>query len=243
MAPFDRDALISHSLDYELAKNRVTLFHRHTALEEAIDWLRAHGYEIVRMDASTWTTAADLHRDFARGFDFPDYYGANMAALNDCLSDVAAGAYGSSPDATGLALVLTGYDDFAKRHHEVAQATLDVVAENALSAMRFGHRLFCLVQSDDPKPVDASWNSLDRDDVLVRTLAELVMDMAWFFESCDDSVVDPDDAVKQMEWISHKLGTLPTEARTRLIALIDERAESEPELREFLQSLAENSGL
>ncbi|WP_083959106.1 hypothetical protein [Herbidospora mongoliensis] len=86
---------------------------------------------------------------------------------------------------------------------------------------------------------------MQRDDELVRTLAELVVDMTWFLESCDDTVVNPDDAVKQMEWISHKLGTLPAEDQSRLIALIRERAESEPEphFRTFLETFAENSGL
>ncbi len=69
--------------------------------------------------------------------------------------------------------------------------------------------------------------------------------MTWFFDSGDDSVVDLDAAVKQMEWMSHKLSTLPAEDRSRLIALVDERAESEsdPEFREFLSSFAETSGL
>ncbi|TKK90839.1 hypothetical protein FDA94_03495 [Herbidospora galbida] len=82
-------------------------------------------------------------------------------------------------------------------------------------------------------------------DALVRTLAELIVDLTWFLESCDDTVVNPDDAVKQLEWISHKLGALPTEDRLRLITIIRERAQSEtePEFRAFLVTFAATSGL
>ncbi|MGP4094286.1 hypothetical protein [Nonomuraea sp. KM90] len=83
------------------------------------------------------------------------------------------------------------------------------------------------------------------DGALVRTLAELVMDLAWFLEGSDDEVVDPDDAVKQLEWISYRLCQLSAGDRSKLIALIRERAESEsdPAFREFLQESPEALGL
>ncbi|MEU4572187.1 hypothetical protein ACBI99_14395 [Nonomuraea sp. ATR24] len=83
------------------------------------------------------------------------------------------------------------------------------------------------------------------DETLVRNLAGLVVDLAWFLESADDSVVDPDDALEQLEWMSHRFSQLPAEDRLRLIALIRERAESEsePEFREFLKAFPEASGL
>ncbi|MGI5491472.1 barstar family protein [Microtetraspora malaysiensis] len=169
MAAFDHDAHLTHQVDYRLmAGGFVTLFWRQTILEETIDWLIAHGYEVVRLDASGWMGEADLHRDFARSLDFPSYYGRNLNALNDCLSDVAVCDYGTSPEATGLVLVLTGYDKFAVRCPEVAQLALDVIADNSRSAILVGHRMCCLVQSDDPnivfKPVGATaveWNSAE----------------------------------------------------------------------------------
>ncbi|PZG07581.1 hypothetical protein [Nonomuraea aridisoli] len=80
---------------------------------------------------------------------------------------------------------------------------------------------------------------------LVRTLAELLTDVAWFLESADDSAVHPDDAVKQLESMSHRLGLLPSEDRLTLVALIHERAESEaePGFREFLKTFPEAVGL
>ena len=45
---------------------------------------------------------------------FPGYFGRNLAALNDCMSDVASGDYGWDGDAdTGLVIVLRAFDAFA----------------------------------------------------------------------------------------------------------------------------------
>ncbi|GAA1273698.1 hypothetical protein Psi02_04470 [Planotetraspora silvatica] len=151
-----------------MAGSFVTLFWRRSVLDETIGWLLAHGYQVIHFDASVWLTEDDLHRDFATALDFPDYYGGVLAALNDCLSDVAFCEYGARPDATGLVLVLTGYDKFTERLPEVAEKTLDIITGNAQTAMLVGHRMFCLVQSDDPRisfgPLGATyagWNAAE----------------------------------------------------------------------------------
>jgi len=109
-----------------------------------------------------------MHRALAAALGFPDYYGNNLEALNDCLGDVAAGEYGAPSDATGLVLVLMGFDTFAASHRSSAQALLDIFAGQARNAALFGHRMFCLVQSGDPKltfePVGAmsvEWNDAE----------------------------------------------------------------------------------
>src|SRR4051794_7204439 len=105
MAVFDRDARLTHPLDYRLmADSFVTLFWRQSILDETIEWLLAHGYQVLRFDASDWLKEDDLHRDFAAALDFPDYYGGVLAALNDCLRDVAFCDYGARPEAAGLVL-------------------------------------------------------------------------------------------------------------------------------------------
>ena len=44
---------------------------------------------------------------------FPDYYGRNLNAFDDCMRDVVTQDFGWAPDTTGLALAFTGYDAFA----------------------------------------------------------------------------------------------------------------------------------
>jgi hypothetical protein len=53
--------------------------------------------------------AASFVRLFWRPYllQFPDCYGRNLDAFNDCMGDVTAFQYGARPDAAGLVLVLT----------------------------------------------------------------------------------------------------------------------------------------
>lgn len=51
----------------------------------------------------------------SNGLDFPDYYGRNVNALSDCLSDL------NVPDEGGLIIVFKRYDLFTERFAEDAQ--------------------------------------------------------------------------------------------------------------------------
>jgi barstar (barnase inhibitor) len=165
VAVFDRDADLRR-LDYQLMANTfVTLFWRLSLFDEAVGWMADHGYTIVRLDARRWFTEADMHRDVASALDFPDYYGHNLDALNDCLRDVVDYRYGTTEEATGLLLAFTGYHAFAQAHRRCAGDVLDIIAIRSRSAALIGHRMLCLAQSDDPQiafePVGATpvmWN-------------------------------------------------------------------------------------
>jgi len=149
---FDLDADLAGDRAFQLAKNGpVALYRRPEVLDETLTWLAEHGYEVVRLDAGTWATQADFHRDIKAALDFPDYYGHNLDAFNDCMRDVAWYEYGATRDATGTVLVFTGYDAFAGREPRAARIILDVMANAARQAMLIGHRMLCLVQSNDPK--------------------------------------------------------------------------------------------
>jgi RNAse (barnase) inhibitor barstar len=151
-----------------LINTPVTLFWRHRILEETTGWLSAHGYQVTRLAAAGWTNEEDLHRDIAAALSFPDYYGKNLDALNDCLRDVVDQRYGWAAGSTGLALVFTGYHAFAGRVPRAAQVVLDLMADASRQAALFGRRLMCLVQSDNPdirfEPVGATpvrWNDAE----------------------------------------------------------------------------------
>ncbi|WP_433289369.1 barstar family protein [Micromonospora sp. CA-244673] len=146
----------------------VTLFWRTSILDRTKEWLRGHGYQVTHLDASGWATEEAMHRDMAAALCFPDYYGRNLDALNDCMRDVVSYEYGWLPEAAGLALVFTSYDTFATHCPRSAQILLDIMADHSRTASLFGQRLMCLVQSNDPQirfqPVGAvpvSWNDAE----------------------------------------------------------------------------------
>ncbi len=169
MAAFDSTAELSADRAFRLLINTsVTLFWRPQILDETTAWLTSHNYQVTRINAAHWTTEQDLHRDIAQALTFPDYYGGNLDALNDCMRDVVSQRFGWAPHTTGLAVVFTGYDAFAARCSRAAQVVLDIMADNSRSAALIGRRLMCLVQSNDPRirfePVGATpvaWNDAE----------------------------------------------------------------------------------
>ncbi|MBQ7519875.1 MAG: barstar family protein [Clostridia bacterium] len=42
----------------------------------------------VQLSAASWRTSRDAHDALARALSFPDYYGHNLDALHDCLTDL-----------------------------------------------------------------------------------------------------------------------------------------------------------
>ncbi len=170
MSVFDSAGDLGGDVAYRLmADSFVRLFWRAALFEQTLAWLREHGYYVVRLDASAWTQESDMHRDIAAALEFPDYYGNNLNALNDCLGDAAFGGYGAEgEEPTGVVLAFAGYDTFASHCPREAHSVLDIIADLARRAMLIGNRMCCLVQSSDPdiqlEPVGAtpvSWNDAE----------------------------------------------------------------------------------
>lgn len=152
MPPFDVDADLTDDQAYHLIKNSaVSLYWRPALFEGTLDWLADHGYQLVLLDALRWRTEGDFHDAIASALEFPGHYGRNLDAFADCMRDVGAYRYGAIREATGTILALRHYDSFAVCAPYPGQAILDIFATEARAAMLFGHRMLCLLQSDDPR--------------------------------------------------------------------------------------------
>ncbi|HTB72366.1 MAG TPA: barstar family protein [Polyangiaceae bacterium] len=160
MAAFTDDPSEFQRLDWRLLQNgAVVLYLRPDVLEPDIAWLQEYAYEVKRFDCRTWSDQRAMHVAMATTLSFPEYYGMNLNAMSDCISDLEIPVEG------GLVLVFSGFDSFSSRYGHVAQGVLDLLADNARRFLLFGRRLLVLVQSDDPRiafaPVGAtavSWN-------------------------------------------------------------------------------------
>jgi Barstar (barnase inhibitor) len=139
-------------LDYRLLQGGpVVLFWREELLRSVQADLRGLGYETTELDAGGWSSSDVMHEKIASALDFPDYYGRNLNALNDCLGDVATYEYGAEPESAGTVLVISHYDRFAATDLPVATAFTDIFARVARTGLLFGHRMLCLLQVDDPR--------------------------------------------------------------------------------------------
>lgn len=160
MAIFKKGPEAFGRLDWELLQNGpVSLYFQRTVLEEDLQWLRTNAYVIDGFDCSHWQTEEHMHSDLAATLVFPDYYGKNLDALNDCLSDMEI------PETGGRVLVFQNFDRFGQKFEKVAGTVLDIIAEKSRHFLLFGERLICLVQSNDPRisferlgGTPANWN-------------------------------------------------------------------------------------
>lgn len=150
MATWELADELNHLPDFLLIQNGfVSLFSERTILDETLSWLRQHSYKVARLDAASWQSEENMHRDIANALSFPAYYGHNLDALDDCLNDVATQSYGWTAADAGLVVVIDRYDHFASKDARTAHLLLDTYARQAAYGALFGHRLMCLVQTDD----------------------------------------------------------------------------------------------
>ncbi len=170
MTAWNADAEIAHPVDFRLVQaGFITMFWRLSVLDDTLGMLRSLAYRVVEFEAGAWHSGTAMYDEMASQLGCPDYFGRNLDALNDCMSDVASGGYGWDVGAdTGLVIVLRGFDAFAAGNRRIAQTMLDIIAVQARYAMLFGHRIICLVQSNDPRldfePVGAAlvaWNDAE----------------------------------------------------------------------------------
>ena len=138
--------------DYSLLLNGgVSLVWSRSVWNDGLSNLTNLGYRVVHLSASTWSDDAEMFRQLAVSLDFPEYFGHNFAALNDCLGDAASGDYCLDPAGTGLVLALDDFDTFVDVDRQSAQILLDVLADQSRHALLFGNRFICLARSDDPR--------------------------------------------------------------------------------------------
>ena len=156
MAIFQNNPDEWQRLDWHILQNGwISLYWRVEILERDIEWFKKENYSIVDFDCKTWSDENEMHKQLKQKLDFPDYYGKNFDALNDCLSDIEISD-------TGKIIALQHLDNFdSKRAHIL----LDILADNARLQMLFGKRLIILAQVDNPNYVidqvgatPAMWN-------------------------------------------------------------------------------------
>lgn len=141
MAIFQNNPDEWQRLDWSiLQKGWTSMYWKKEILETDLTWFKSENYSIVDFDCKTWTDEKEMHKQLKQKLNFPDYYGENFDALNDCLSDIEILD-------TGQIVTFRHLDNFDVRR---VQILLDVFANNARQQMLFGKRLIVLAQVDNP---------------------------------------------------------------------------------------------
>ncbi|MFJ2774294.1 hypothetical protein [Streptomyces sp. NPDC087300] len=80
---------------------------------------------------------------------------------------------------------------------------------------------------------------------LTRALAEVLVDVLWFVEGCEDEQMAPDDAVRVLEGVAAVVSHLSNDQRSEFMDLLGSMAAEETDVsrREFLKGFPEGFGL
>ena len=156
MAIFNDTKEIFQRLDWIiLKKGWISLYWKESILKKDLKWFENENYNIVEFDFRSWANDAKMHEQLKIKLNFPDYYGGNFDALNDCLTCFQI-------NGIGQVVVFNHLDSIDS---DAIHTLLDIFADNSRRHMLFGERFFVLAQVDNPKfkidPVGAtavSWN-------------------------------------------------------------------------------------
>jgi RNAse (barnase) inhibitor barstar len=141
MAIFEDVPETFERLDWQILQNGwVSMYLKQSILDEDLDWFNKNGFRMIDLNCNSWTDEASAHQQLKRELNFPDYYGNNLNALNDCLSYIEI-------DSAGIIIVLRHIDTLDK---EFAQSLVEIFASNSRGHMLFGNKLITLIQVDDP---------------------------------------------------------------------------------------------
>jgi RNAse (barnase) inhibitor barstar len=164
----DKDSSMTEEIDLAsrigrqlLEHGPITLYRKPDILEETTKWFGQHNYEVVTFDCLQWKSPEeDFYTDVSKQLGFPDYFGRNLHAFDDCLGDTYF------PEKQGIVLAFRNFETFYDRDKDFAWNVLDIIATKAYGFLHGPYRLIALVQSDDPElsfePVGAhfvQWNS------------------------------------------------------------------------------------
>ena len=133
------------NLETRLLQNGcVVLYHNPFLFEHDSNQLAISGWKYIQIYAGTEGTQAEFFEHIAIALDFPQYFGRNLNALNDCLRDL------DFPDSGRLALGMDCFEVLVKHDPQFAHAVLDIIAGHERGLLLSGKRLLVLVQSNDP---------------------------------------------------------------------------------------------
>lgn len=133
------------SIEDRLLQNScIVLYHNPFLFEYHGAELAASGWKYIQVYAGSEGTQAEFFEHIAVALDFPQYFGRNLDALNDCLADL------DFPSSGRIALGMDCFERLVACDPKFAHSVLDIIASQERGLLLSGKRLLVLIQSNDP---------------------------------------------------------------------------------------------
>ncbi|MCE2957569.1 MAG: barstar family protein [Bacteroidota bacterium] len=103
--------------------------------------------EVVKINGNKFTSWSAFHNFFAHEFGFPDFYGRNMNAWIDCMSDLDHPEYGMTTKiclkkGECLVLSITHAEEFKKHNSDIYESLIECSAHINLNRIQQGKQPF-----------------------------------------------------------------------------------------------------
>jgi RNAse (barnase) inhibitor barstar len=129
-------------LDYEIiSRGFLKPYNDYQVLKDNTEWFVSEGYKIITFDCTEWTDKKAMHDSLHNQFDFPNYYGHNWDALQECLNEIEI-------QENGLVVI---FDNFNNMNIKDAHTLIDVFVSSAQRHLIFSERLLVLVKVENRK--------------------------------------------------------------------------------------------
>ncbi len=130
--------------DWNLLKNGFINTYKTTEkLTADVNSLKNNGYRNIIFDAKEWNKEIEFHEAVAKQFHFPDYYGKNLNAFNDCMVESLMSVN------QNIVIVLDNFHFLEERFgHNFAWSLLDIVSDNSRMLLVLGKKVITLIRSE-----------------------------------------------------------------------------------------------
>lgn len=124
-------------LDYEIiSRGFLKPYNDYEVLKDNVEWLISEGYKTIEFDCTEWRDKEIMHKTLHSQFDFPNYYGHNWDALQECLNEIEI-------QENGLVVI---FDNFNSMNIKHAHTLIDVFVSSAQRHLIFSERLLVLIK-------------------------------------------------------------------------------------------------
>jgi RNAse (barnase) inhibitor barstar len=111
--------------------------------DEIVAAAKTLGLHVFKLDIASARGKSGILERFAKALRFPDYFGKNWDALNDCLSDL------SWLDGKGWVLIVANGKAFAENYQGEFNVAIDILNRAVESWREQGKPFWVLVQAQD----------------------------------------------------------------------------------------------